>query len=101
MLLQIVLIIHLAKYLSRFFLLTDSRSIVAFSKPGAFWVLQMRNKEKLHAVLKRNSLLTHFLLVLNFEAEQSLRFRLVLTPESIGFHEYRRLLVFLLHSNKE
>lgn len=89
-------------YFNRYLLLTDPFSIVSFWKTShGYWCLQQVNAEIKNATLKRNSLITHFLLVLNFNNEDQERTVVLLTPESIGFQEFRQLLVLLYHSKNE
>ncbi|MBA2654588.1 MAG: hypothetical protein H0U71_05940 [Gammaproteobacteria bacterium] len=88
-------------YFKRYILLSHPRSVVALTKPSdtLFWTVTMANNQTVHAALNSNSLVTHFLLVLNFKCEQSLQLTTLLTPESIGYRNYRRLLVYLKHTH--
>lgn len=87
------------KYFKQKILLTNYFSIRAFWKSSEdFWFLKQKCGETLCAFLKNNSLVTQFLLVLNFYTEERKSVSVIITPESIGRSNYRRLLGHLYHS---
>jgi hypothetical protein len=100
LILFLILLINAPLYFKQL-LLQDPFSINALWKANtSFWTLQLQNQDVVHAQLRTNSLITHFLMVLNFKCEPHLKLTAILTPESVGFQDYRKLLVYLYHSKK-
>lgn len=85
-------------YFRRYLLLKHPQAIVAMAKAGAFWSLRLANNEVLTAELKQNSLVTHFLMVMNFKCQSSSHLTAILSPECTGLENYRQLLVLLKYS---
>ena len=99
LILGLLLLYSAKRYFQKYIFLIHPCAITALWKPAAtFWCLRLANNEVLNATLLKMSLVSHFLLVLRFETEENIRLVTLLTPESIGLQDYRRLLVHLYHS---
>ena len=95
------LITNITDYFKRHILLRHPESIIAFWRDSdGFWSLQMNNSEIKNAYLQKNTVVTHFLILLNFYTEDSNKVSIILRPESVGAQTYRRLLVDLHHNKK-
>lgn len=86
-------------YFNRYIFLNDPRSVVSFWKNSdGFWFLRQSNMHVRSVILQKTSFITRFLTVLHFYTENRERLFVLLTPESIGLQDYRRLIVLLRHS---
>lgn len=98
LIISVLILIYCAYLISHYCLHKTSRSIDKISYAGnQIWNLHLSNGETILARLKNNSLITRYLMILNFKVEKRWRtFSLPLFPDSANTQKLKELRLFIL-----
>lgn len=87
---------YLQKTLGNVLLKTKNAALAISLKSNKEWQLQCKNDQHYVMTIQENSLVTRFLMILNFQATLSSQKRtLFITPKNIDKEQYRQLYVYL------
>lgn len=92
--LMLSLIFYTEKYV-RYRLKSSIRSLN--SKDGVKWQLTTKAKESITATILGDSLVTHYLLILNFKANNKKRYTVIILRDSIDKQQFRQLRLLLIN----